>query len=278
VGTPLAGCHQFFSEGDPVFADNPTPFDLHFRLFGFPVRVSPWFWLIMALLGNWVFSHPDYGPPYLLLWMACGFVSILAHELGHAVLIRRFGSPSAIVLHGFGGYAEMPYPPTARWKRILIALAGPAAGIALLGVVVGSNLAGGWAERSPVLAAAFLFLVLMNLIWSLFNLLPIWPLDGGRVCREVLSVAGARRPDAAAFAVSLAVSGLLTLWGILVAAGQEPRWLADNVPYAPTLFMTLWFGLFAVQSYLLLQKANRQASWGRSYYDEDDDSSPWRRR
>jgi Zn-dependent protease len=259
-----------------VFDAQPTRFDLSFRLGPFPVRISPWFWLIAALLGDWVLQALGVG--FLALWVGCVLLSILVHELGHAVMIRRFGSPTAIVLHGFGGYAEMPYTPASRWKRIVIFLAGPAAGFLLAGLVYGSDRLAPWKESSRVALAAYAFLVSINLFWNAINLLPIWPLDGGRVCREVLSLLGLRRPDAAAFAVSLVVSGLLAVYGVMVYLRQDPPWLTDVMPFTPGPFMTLWLILFAVQSYLLLQQANRQAEWGKPYHDEDDDRLPWERR
>jgi stage IV sporulation protein FB len=259
-----------------VFADNPTPFDLHFRLFGFPVRVSPWFWLVSALLGDFILRA--FGLPYLLVWIACVFVSILLHELGHAFAARWFGSPARIDLIAFGGLATYTHPPRAGWRRMLIALAGPAAGFLFAGAVYGSNEAARWRESSDFAFQTYNFLIWINLFWNCINLLPVWPLDGGKVCRELAYMAGARKPDAIAYGVSMVVAGLLVVWGLLAATGNDPRWLDENVPFAPSLFMTLWFGLFAVQSYLLLQEANRQSAWGKPYADEDDDRLPWERR
>lgn len=259
-----------------MFADNPTPFDLHFRLFGFPVRVSPWFWLVSALLGDFILNK--YGLLYLLVWIACVFVSILLHELGHAFAARWFGSPARIDLIAFGGLASYAHPPRAGWRRMLIALAGPAAGFLLAGAIYGSNEAAPWRESSDFALRTYSFLIWINLFWNCVNLLPIWPLDGGKVCRELAYMAGARNPDAIAYGVSMVVAGLLAVWGLLVATGNEPRWLVENSPFAPSLFMTIWFGLFAVQSYVLLQEANRRAAWGKPYHDEDDDRLPWERR
>ena len=56
--------------------EQPTAFDIKFRLAGIPVRVTPWFWIIMLLLGSHLFNDPDFGPLYLLLWVVCGFVSV----------------------------------------------------------------------------------------------------------------------------------------------------------------------------------------------------------
>lgn len=260
-----------------MFGDiSPTPLDLRFRLFGFPVRVHPLFWLVMALLGNWTFNDPVLGPAAILLWVACGFVSILWHELGHAFAARWFGSPVQVILTAFGGLAVYPYSPPAGWRRMVIAAAGPIAGFILLGLVYGSNEASDWALRSPVLRRVYFYLFVMNLFWNLINLLPIWPLDGGKVLREVFYIAGLRRPDPATYAVSLVTSGLLAAYGVLLYLRMDTGWLAKVVPaiLAPGPFMTLWFVLFAVQSYQLLQQSNRQSAWD----DPDDDRLPWQRR
>jgi stage IV sporulation protein FB len=91
----------------PVFIDHqPTSFDVTFRLGRFPVRVHPLFWLSMALIGlPWFDRSLLLG----LLWVACGFVSILVHELGHALAIRHYGSPASIQLIAFGGLATASY-------------------------------------------------------------------------------------------------------------------------------------------------------------------------
>ena len=76
----------------------PTRYDLRFILFGFPIRVSPLFWLIAILLGS---SSGD--PLQILIWVLVVFVSIVVHELGHALAFRRYGLASQIILHFSGG-------------------------------------------------------------------------------------------------------------------------------------------------------------------------------
>jgi membrane-associated protease RseP (regulator of RpoE activity) len=83
-----------------------TQFDLSFSVLGFPVRVHPLFWLIGVLIG-FTGSSPD-SPEFgisLIIWLLVVFVSILIHELGHAVMIRRYGRDAYIVLYAMGGLA-----------------------------------------------------------------------------------------------------------------------------------------------------------------------------
>ena len=77
----------------------PSPGDLHFRLFGFPVRVHPFFWLITVVLNiRTVLTLPP-----LLAWVAAVFIGILVHELGHAFAMRHYGQDPWITLYGLGG-------------------------------------------------------------------------------------------------------------------------------------------------------------------------------
>ncbi len=258
-----------------MFDSSPTAYDVRFSAFGIPVRVHPMFWLFMGLLGDFTLQL---GVQFLLLWIACGFVSVLVHELGHALFIRQFGSPVQIVLVAFGGAAIPSRVPYERWKRIVISLAGPGAGFLLLGLVVAAELGLGLGEAggSPLLRAGLTFLFLMNLFWNLFNLLPIWPLDGGHVCRELCGAARLRQPDATAFLISFVVSAGLAAIGLMTLTHTLPPALADLLPWwlRPGMFMTMWMALFALNSYQLWQAAAQHRGWDA---DPDDDTPPWRR-
>ena len=107
----------------------PTDYDLRFRCFGFPVRVTPWFWATSAFI-VWSEDHLD----YTLVGIVAVFISILIHELGHAFAIRYYGGRSEIVLQFLGGYATNNVNPS-RLGNIIISAAGPAAGFALWGVL-----------------------------------------------------------------------------------------------------------------------------------------------
>src|SRR5262249_39113976 len=145
---------------------DPTPFDLRFRIFGVPVRVSPWFWVLSAVLGWRFFDRGGVG--LLGLWVGCVFVSILIHELGHVAAFRWFGVPSHVVLYPFGGLAIPTHEPPHRSDRIIVALAGPAAQLVLYALVrvADVTLLGGEGQ-SPLLGVAVGMLLFINLYWPL---------------------------------------------------------------------------------------------------------------
>lgn len=253
----------------------PTPLDLNFRLFRIPVRVHPLFWLIMALLGDWTLQA--LGPQYLFIWVACGFVSILLHEFGHAVAARVYGAWSSITLIAFGGFAAYNPPPRQAWKRLVIAAAGPAVNFAIVGLVIGieRTLLAAGGPPSPYVAFTLLFLFIQNLFWGILNLLPIWPLDGGKILREVCAMAGSRRADVVTHTVSIGVAGFLCLWGVLTFTGNRfPAIENLLLGFRPSLMSTMFFALFAFENYQMLEYHRRQ---GRRFYSEDDDTPPWRR-
>ena len=177
----------------------PTPLDVTFGLFGVPVRVSGWFWAGAAFFGWPLASGQAAGEPaglfvaHLLMTAVCILVSILVHEMGHALAARACGMEWAVVLLMFGGLAFGPSRPGVKWwQHVLIALAGPFAQFALLAAVgtgTFAALAGGSAAEdfSPLVLTAWFALVYVNLIWPVLNLLPIFPLDGGQALRAVLS-------------------------------------------------------------------------------------------
>ena len=158
---------------------------LRFQIFGFPVSVHWMFWLITALLGGAADASSPQRLKLLLVWVAAVFVSILWHELGHALMMRRFGERRAeIHLYGGGGLAIGSGFRTRR-EQILISAAGPAAGLALGFVVWLVSRAFPPASIYTFKALSYLFDI--NFFWSLVNLLPIIPLDGGRISEAVLA-------------------------------------------------------------------------------------------
>lgn len=180
---------------------------LRFRLAGFPVRIDVSFWLIAALLGFGRLSVPDIGIWLAVTWVVVVLVSILLHELGHAVAFRAFGVPSDITLHAMGG-ATAPHghgalPPG---RDFAVSVAGPFTGLALGGiVVVVRGLIDPPTTLAGVVGAQVLNdLVFTNVWWSALNLLPILPLDGGRSMAAVLRALRPRDWARPAYVVSIA--------------------------------------------------------------------------
>jgi stage IV sporulation protein FB len=239
----------------------PTRYDLRFNLAGIPVRVHPLFWLLAVLLG---FSSG--GIVQLLIWVLVVFVSILVHEIGHALAMRHYGRSSQVILHMMGG---LTVPEQVSWgggwanvalspsQEIFISLAGPSAGFLLAGLVIAGVLASGGSIITtmllgfiPLPAAAVLpiggsilnafviTLLWVNIFWGLINLMPVFPLDGGNVMRYMLLKTdpwdGVRK--------SLWIS---VIAGILVAV--MGFFLLGSV------YMAVLFGFLAFQSYQALQ-------------------------
>jgi len=195
---------------------NPTPYDLRFSLFGFPVRVHPGFWIGALILGQ---GSGAQQPAEAAVWVACVFVSVLVHELGHAFVQRAFGGRAQVTLYAFGGLSSAVGVRQSPWRNIVIALAGPMAGFALAGLVLAFARYGGPFEH-PLVLRAIAYLWFVNVAWGLLNLAPILPLDGGCVARELLEqVFGADRGIFATLVVSMIAAAALGVW-LYVSTGS----------------------------------------------------------
>ena len=230
----------------------PTRFDLNFTLAGIPVRVHPLFWVLVLFLGIGSGNIVQ-----ILIWLGVVFVSILVHELGHALAFRRYDVDSHIVLHMMGGLTiPMSTPYGGGWtnaaptpgQQINISLAGPFAGFILAGLIVGGIVfSGGSISLLPFsifipfggqLVRTIIVLSLwVNIFWGLVNLLPVFPLDGGQVARNILiqydPVDGARK-SLWLSTVTGAVIGLAALY------------------FLGSVYMAILFGFLALQSYQAL--------------------------
>lgn len=148
-----------------------------FRLFTLaevPVWVSPWYLLLLLYFTTGGRTdHP-------IMLGVCVTVSILVHELGHALVAKRYKLSPEILLHGFGGLTSHRSAKTNGQEARIIA-AGPFAGL-LLAALSYSLLAFG-PPTAPALQSAAKYMLYINLVWSLFNLVPMWPMDGGQLFR-----------------------------------------------------------------------------------------------
>jgi Zn-dependent protease/CBS domain-containing protein len=168
-----------------------------FKLLGFQVRIDM-SWIILALLIAWSLSsglfpfyYKDLSTSTYWIMGIIGtvglFISIVFHEFCHSVVARRYGVPmKGITLFIFGGMAEMSEEPTSAKAEFMMAVAGPVssvvAGLAFY-ALLGFAKQAGWI--SPV-RGVLAYLAWINMILAGFNLLPAFPLDGGRVLRSIL--------------------------------------------------------------------------------------------
>ncbi len=159
------------------------------RPFGFPLRVSRLLLLAMAAFAVIGLARKNW---LEMVWLPMLVLSIACHELGHALSARRFGAQvHGILLHVYGGLTVFHGGLPAR-ESMLVSLAGPAVNLGLAALTFGAaRLTGFWSapvtsELGAVLLALVHLVVWANTIWGIFNLLPIWPLDGGQVTRVLL--------------------------------------------------------------------------------------------
>jgi Zn-dependent protease len=164
------------------------------RILGIPIQLHV-SWFLVAILITWSLAvgyfpqaNPGWTPStYWLVGFGASilfFASVLLHELGHSVLALREKVPvKSITLFIFGGVARIGREPETAGAEFRIAIAGPltSLGLSALFWVLGTVLAG-----FDVVAAPLVYLARINLLLALFNMIPGFPLDGGRVLRAVI--------------------------------------------------------------------------------------------
>ncbi len=203
---------------------------MRFRLFGVDVEVQMFFWLTTTF-----FAYPDLMAgryANVAVWIAVVFVSVLVHELGHALEVKRHRIEPEIALHGMGGTTSwQPIRLLSRGDHILISLAGPFAGFALGGMIYAfRHFAPHIVARMPELAQlAIGMLIYVNIYWGMVNLIPVLPFDGGHVLEHALGPKRGR--------LTAAISGVVGL-GVAILAGLSGM-----------IWMAMLFGMGAVQSY-----------------------------
>ena len=158
--------------------------DIRFRLMGFPVAVQAPFFVLLVFYALFALQRNE--PLYaMVVWSVVVFVSILVHELGHAWMARTFRVPvHGIFLHGFGGHVTHGGTRSAG-QALAISLAGPFAGLAL---GLGTLAVSGFLPHHPIVDTLVGDLLWVNIGWSLVNLLPMMPLDGGNALVSALSL------------------------------------------------------------------------------------------
>jgi len=251
-----------------------TQVDLNFSLFGIPVRVHPFFWVVGVLLGPINTELAE-----ILVRVAACFLAILIHELGHATIMRAYGFRPWITLYGLGGLASCDTAGTYNsrgsgpLRQILISAAGPGAGFVLAGILIGAILLAGYRVqlalggtygvliRMDQVGSLYLdyflwYVLFISIIWGMVNLLPVYPLDGGQIAREILLVANPREGIRQSLLLSTftggAVAVLVLVRSIQAAGGQFDL----GMLWVPALF-----GYLAYASYATLQAYTGRRPW-----------------
>lgn len=158
---------------------------IRFSILKIPVCVDAWFWVSLAFIGGGLSASSSEDVFNVLLFVFAGFLSILIHELGHALTIRMYGLPSSITLQAFGGFASYPAGRLNRIQSFCVSAAGPIVQLALgLCIII----------LSPYLAipegSLFVpfsrYLVWVSVVWAIFNCLPVYPMDGGQMLAALM--------------------------------------------------------------------------------------------
>lgn len=270
-----------------------TSYDVKFRLLGIPVRVNPFFWALAAYLG-WE-SHDRAAE--LAVWMVAVFVSILVHEYGHGLTARYLaGQRPSIVLYQMGGLCFYDQEVRSPWRRLGVILMGPLAGLTLYALVTAlaaavlgfvfnpltflpvelarslglgpANLIlalhspPSWLVANQTLAEgvfrAYYDLSVINFYWSLFNLLPIYPLDGGQMTMTLLTMRDRAQGARNCHIVSIGVAAIIAVYFV-----QRNE-----------IFNAILVGSFALLNFQALQMISLRSRYSGGFEDEDQ---WWRR-
>jgi Zn-dependent protease/predicted transcriptional regulator len=194
------------------------------RILGIPLGLD-YSWFLAFVLITWLLAVSYYpaefsNRPVIEYWIVAAvtalmlFVSVLLHELGHSVVARHYKLPvRSITLFIFGGVAQIEAEPPSPSAEFWIALAGPAVSLGL--AVIFGLLQLGLTTLAPLLALAK-YLAYINGMLALFNLIPGFPLDGGRVFRAIVwgITHNLRRATLIAANVGRGIAFLFILWGV----------------------------------------------------------------
>jgi len=252
----------------------PSRWDLHWRMFGAEARIRPIFWPSCVLLGLIYYQDRVVGGTgAFCFWIAAVLVSLLAHETSHILVARLFGARPRCVLSGLGGQVY-GLDERKRWQRVLVLLAGSLGNVLIFGIL--------WlaiSERTPLpvaqlgrdwstfIANGTKMLMMINALWCLLNVLPLWPLDGGRIALEVGDALLGRRGQTLALLLSL-LTCLLMSASVVVWARY---FLIDRFDPAYGIYLS-YFCIMALYCYLFWLVTFR-ALWGDPLPLDEPDKS-----
>lgn len=204
---------------------------LRFKLLRYPVTIQNGAFVLAGIVLLFGLQYGSVRAP--LTWIGIGFVSLMVHELGHAVTADLFRlGPIDIRLTQMGGLTRHRRP-SKPWQMLLIALAGPGAGLALAAVALVVAIA----MPDGLIQELAQDVVYLNLLWSVFNLLPLFPMDGGMATSSILQMITTTWAWPITWVLGFTLSIFMALWAF--ASGE--------------IFIALFGALFASN--------NGQALW-----------------
>lgn len=252
---------------------------LHVRLLGIPVRIQAWFALTGLVI--WNFSGGSaLGWGTLPIALLIVFQGVLFHELGHALMGRRFGLEPHIDLAFFAGFTRWSGGRSLTPGRgVLVSFAGPFVGIVLgtIGLLVWMAVPSGLPSHVQWALAMFVY---VNLGWSLLNLIPILPLDGGNILAHFLQMispkGGVRWARYISVGLIVVMGGMLLLFTMADRARYEQERNEPNreapveQPFNPLFFLVFlgFFGFSNVQA-LRAERAFRKSGLADATTPED---------
>jgi Zn-dependent protease len=243
---------------------------------------------------------------WMLIWILCTLLAVMVHELGHAVTGRIFGQPGSITLTGTGGQAVGSYDELSAWKRMLVIMAGPCAGFLLAAAIIAidgrwwnlwmnwltinipfknlwEQLKCDWFLIDHVLPDArrfdfghyvwydrsVLILLMISLFMNVMNMLPIIPMDGGMLFKEICVLISPRSGLKFAFIWSFALALIVTLYFLVIVLAKYEfidKKYEQYYPFAlPEFSLVIFAGLSfqCFRTYRQLSAMERHAQYSQ---------------
>lgn len=213
---------------------------LTFKIFKIPVSIHWMFFLLTAFLGGILGADTPEALKRVAVFMVAALISILIHELGHALTGLKMGAKfTQIHLSSMGGVAIFPGASFTRVKSIIVTAAGPGASIALaiVFIIIARQTNAETFQTYPLRASFVNTMIFINIFWSIFNLCPIMPLDGGQILRDIL---GPKR---------LKISSIISL--VFIAIAATILWI-----YTQSIYNLLIMFFLASHNWQLLKREN----------------------
>ena len=244
------------------------------KFFGIDVHID-WSWLLIFALISWSLSsmfhelHPEWSTftqwGLALVGALLFFISVMAHELAHSIVAKARNIPvKNITLFLFGGVSNIQKEPTSPMGELLIAIVGPLTSFLLGGIFLALGIGSialsaisltdstGLLSRLGPLNTMFMWLGSVNILLGIFNLIPGFPLDGGRILRSILWAITDNVVKATRWAsiVGQVVAWLLILAGLFMLFGTEIPLLGSGIINGMWIIFIGWFlQNAAVQTY-----------------------------